>query len=272
MAEKTGRELSAESGVPAPVPAARERVNPLHERFAQAYIAHGVAARAYREVFASCRTWLPRTVRQRAYELLHEPRVAERIRQLIAEAAEGTTVSARARMVRLQEIVDGDPGELVRVVAECCRWCHGHGHAYQWIDGAEYAQALRVAMVASQVRPRAERPLPTDDGGYGFDARREPHEECPRCGGEGHQVVRITPTEALSPSARRLFKSVRQKASGEIEVRLHDQLEALDMLNRMQNVYIERSVNLTAHVAVPPPKDWTREEQLAFLESLRPAP
>jgi phage terminase small subunit len=250
--------------------AAPAALRPKQETFAQRYAAHGNAARAYREAFDCDPGMHATTARRRGYELVHEPAIAARVRELLVQAAEGTTISARARMVRLQEIVEADPGELVRVVCEACRWCHGQGHAYQWVDGAEYAQALRIAMVAHKARPRAERPLPTDEGGYGFDPRREPHEDCPRCGGEGQQSVRLTPTDALSPAARKLLKGVRQKASGEIEVRLHDQLEALDMLNRMQGVYVERSVSLTASVALPAPKEWTREERLAFLESLRP--
>jgi hypothetical protein len=80
----------------------------------------------------------------------------------------------------------------------------------------------------------------------------------------------VTPTDELSPSARKLLKGIRQKASGEIEIRLHDQLEAADMLSRLQGAYIDRSVHVTAHVDLPKFESMTREQQLEFLDSLRP--
>jgi phage terminase small subunit len=256
-----------------PAPPKTRRLTLKQETFARRYAWHGNATQAYREAFRAG-AMRPNIVSTKAYQELHKPHVAERIRQFMAEAAEGTTISARARMVRLQEILEADPGEIVRVIAECCRWCHGTGHAYQWIDTAEYAQALKFAHAANQAYKRAgraERPLPTDEGGHGFNSSREPHEGCPRCRGEGTKRVVVTPTEQLSPAARKLLKGIRQKSTGEIEVRMHDQLEACDQLNRMQGAYIDRSVTVMAHVNAPALDKLTREEQLQFLESLRPA-
>lgn len=82
--------------------------------------------------------------------------------------------------------------------------------------------------------------------------------------------VSVTPTDKLSPAARRLLKSVRQKASGEITVVLHDALAAADMLNKMQGVYVDRSVSLSVSATVPDLKDMSRDDMLDMLESIRP--
>ncbi len=97
----------------------------------------------------------------------------------------------------------------------------------------------------------------------------QPNSACRKCRGEGTQRVIITPTDELSAAARALLKSIRQKADGSIEVRLHDPLVAADMLNRMQGVYVERSVNVNLNV--PALETMTREQQLEFLNSLKPA-
>lgn len=224
----------------------RVALRPKQDAFAHRFAEHGNATRAYREAFEVGPTMSPATVRQRAYELVHAPAVAERVRQLLAVAAEGTTVSARTRMVRLQDIVEADPGEIVRVVAQPCADC--------WADDMALATAMECALVA----------------GTTLDMEG-PQQDCRSCHGHGVPRVIVTPTDQLSPGARRLLKSVRQKASGEIEVRMHDQLTAADMLNKMQGVYVDRSVSINANVNVPPPKDWTPEDRLAFLNSLRPA-
>lgn len=233
------------------------------ENFAQHYAAHGNATAAYRAAFDCSGPIAPATVRQRAHELVHSPGVAARVRELVALAAEGTTIDTRSRMVRLQDIVEADPGELVRTVNEACRHCNGAGHAYQWIDTDEYCTACDDAQ-------RAGQPLPSCDGGFGYTPHAEPSESCTKCHGDGTTRVVITPTDKLSPGARRLLKSIRQKGTGEIVITLHDQLAAADMLNKMAGVYVDRSMSLNVNANVPALKDMTREEALDFLESLRP--
>jgi hypothetical protein len=200
------------------------------EAFAQRFAACGNAAKAYRQAYHVGPNTLSGTVRNRAFELVHRPEVAERVRQLQAAAAEGTTVSVRGRMVWLQSILEADVREMIRVVAEPCPEC--------W--------------------KAAEPALST------------PREDCPICAGHGVSRVHVEPSEHWSAAARALVRGIRQKANGELEIRLHSQLEACDLLNRMQGVYVDRSVTLTATVAVPALDKMTREEQLAFLESLKP--
>ena len=192
------------------------------------YAAHGNAARAYREAFDVEPDTRANTVAVRAFELRHRPEIAERIRQLQAAAAKGTTIDVRTRMLWLEDIRTADPCEVVRVVAEPCPSC--------WPE-------------TTQDAPRAD---------------------CADCHGEGIARVKVTPTELLSAGARRLVRSIRQKASGEIEVRLHDQLEAVDMLNRMQGVYVDRSLSVTAHTNLPDFASMTPEQQADFIRSLAP--
>jgi hypothetical protein len=170
------------------------------------------------------------TIARRAFELVHRPDIEARVRELLAVAAEGTTVSARARMVHLQSIVEADPGELVRIVAEPCKDC------------------------------------------YPADAFAEaPREDCASCRGYGASRLIITPTDQLSASARRLLKGIKRSSSGDIELRLHDQLAAADMLNKMQGSYApERSLSVSASVNMDF-ASMSREQQLAFLDSIRPA-
>ena len=97
-----------------------------------------------------------------------------------------------------------------------------------------------------------------------------PREDCTTCHGYGAQRLVITPTDQLSSAARRLIKGVKQKSDGSIEVQLHDAIAASDQLNRMQSVYVEKSLSISATVNMPALKDMTTEAALDFLESIRP--
>ena len=99
----------------------------------------------------------------------------------------------------------------------------------------------------------------------------QPNPACSKCRGEGVRRVVITSTDELSPAGRALLKSVRQKADGSIEVRLHDQLAAVDILNKMQGAYVDRSVTLNISAEIKPLKrGMTVEEAVALMESIAP--
>lgn len=237
-----------EDGVPAIVPATAGRIAGVgrltgkRELFAQRLAALGNASEAYRLTYRR-RGVSPQSLRVRAYAVAHEPAVAARVRQLLAAAAGDAVIATKARMARLQTIVEADPSELVRIERIPCPRC--------WDTVADGESGGEAAPLSG--------------------AQNEPREDCPSCHGDGNRRVVVTPTDELSPAARVLLRSVREKASGEIEVRMHDQLAASDQLNRMQGSYApDRSVGLTAHVNVDFAK-MTREQQLDFLESLRPA-
>jgi hypothetical protein len=185
--------------------------------------------------------------RSKAYEVAHHRAVAARIRELYDQAAQVTTISTRARMVRLQEIIEADPGEIVRVVTEPCGVC--------WADDLVLAGAMDRALAIRG-------PMPDTDA---------PRDDCPDCRGHGVSRIIITPTDQLSPSARRLLKAIKQKSDGSIEVQMHDQLSASDQLNRMAGVYVEKSVSLNATVAIPVPENVTAADALAFIKSLTPS-
>lgn len=237
MTDKTALRAITDVGVPSGVPAplARSRsLRPKQERFAQLFVALGNATRAYRQAF-HCRRMKSSTATQRGYQLRHVPAVAARIRELLDMAAEGTTISARSRMAYLQEVVEADPSEILKVVRVACGSC--------WDAEARAAN------------PDADTTLPRED--------------CQGCRGDGVAHVRVAPSDDWSPAARKLVRSIREK-NGEIEIRFADQLAAADMLNRMQGVYVDKTVTVTARVDVPRLDRLSREEQLEFLNSLRP--
>ena len=158
-------------------------LTPKQAKFAALYSEYGNAARAYRQAFDCAPETSPVTVRRMAYELVHTPKVATRIRALQAVAAEATVVSVRSRMVRLQLIVDADPSELVSIAGSACRHCHGEGHAYQWRDEAELATAVDRFMRSLDASKQLQ--APETAGGFGFRGNREPNVNCPHCDGEG---------------------------------------------------------------------------------------
>jgi hypothetical protein len=80
-----------------------------------------------------------------------------------------------------------------------------------------------------------------------------------------------TDTEKLSAPARALVKAIRRRSDGSVEVVFHNRLDASDQLNRMQGVYVDRSVSLNLNADIKPlPKGMSIEEALAIMESVSP--
>jgi hypothetical protein len=83
--------------------------------------------------------------------------------------------------------------------------------------------------------------------------------------------VVLTPTDELSPSARALFKGASQNDKGVIEIEMHDQLAAAEMLNKLQSAYVTRSLNLNANVAIHAARDANPEDALRLFDQFGPA-
>jgi hypothetical protein len=107
--------------------------------------------------------------------------------------------------------------------------------------------------------------------GEDADRSRDPNPDCAGCHGAGKPRVKFASTADVSPGARRLLRGVELFPDGKIKRLLfHDQTALRIELHRLRGLHIERSINVNATVNVPALDKMSREEQLAFLESLRP--
>lgn len=183
-------------------------------------------------------------------DLNRHPAVRARITELRGKADEETVSTIAERMAWLRLIISADPEELSRVVREPCGVC--------WLD-ADIATAYAAHFAPNPFDPDEPRPpLP--------DTKR-PRSDCAGCRGDGHARVVLTPTDELSPSARALFKGAKQNEKGVIEIQMHDQLAAAEMLNKLQSAYVTRSLNLNANVAIHAARDASPEDALRLFDS-----
>jgi phage terminase small subunit len=205
---------------------------PLRERRAR-FAGHFVQSRnpeeAYRLAFVVDKTTTASMVLSEAEKLLRDPDVRREVQELRDTAAAQTLVSIRDLLQDWHDIATADPNELVSVVADCCRFCHGIDHKYQWADIAEWAKGCDAAL-AAKMNP------PSDEGGYGYDAGAEPAPSCPACFGRGYTHVVVHDTRRLSPRARKLYKSAKETKNG-IEVSMHDQQAARESLAKVLGAF-----------------------------------
>lgn len=206
-------------------------LTPQQEAFAQAVVELDNQSAAYRKAYDVGPTAKWTTVATNANHVAGLPHVAARIRELRATAAERVSLpSAQVRIAEQREIETADPGEIIGVRWVNCRHCHGVNGAWQWIDDLEYAGACDAAL-------KAKVPMPMCDGGFGFHGLRDPSGGCTRCWGVGEQRPFLADTTKLSRAAKRLYRGVKIKADGSMELLLRDQDKATDMLNRIQGIY-----------------------------------
>lgn len=97
-------------------------------------------------------------------------------------------------------------------------------------------EAHEDRMLRATKKTPFKKPMPTDDGGYGYRATAELSPECPECEGEGIPDLFIADTRKLSPAARRLFAGVKQTKNG-LEVMMHSQDGARRMLGENFGIF-----------------------------------
>jgi len=234
------------------------------ENFARHYVAHGSVVEAYVHAYDVAATTNRNSLRATSYNVLNNPKVRARVAALQAATNAHAVMSTAELIADLEAMATADISEVIALTVGACRHCWGDGHRYQWRDEFEYARAFDEALAATK-------PLPDVAGGFGYRSDREPHAECSQCDGAGMHRVRFTSTDQLSPAARKLLKSVELFPDGSLKrLHLHDQLAVRMELHRVKGMHVDRSMSVTAHVNVPAPKDFTPEQALDFLESLRP--
>lgn len=187
---------------------------------------------------------------ERARHALGDARIQAVIRQVNQIALEEAGVSVAWLLQRFMDIATADPRELIALRVGCCRRCWGDGHRYQWRE-IEYAEALDRAEAAHaeamRQGKRSDVQLPDIAGGFGYDATREPHPDCPMCHGEGQERIVARDTERLSPEAALLYGGVKTRQSGGYEIVMADRMKALEMVGKIMGAFTD-NLNVDANV------------------------
>lgn len=147
------------------------------------------------------------------------------------ELASNTAITPEKVLERLWAIATVDVNEVVQYRRNNCRHCWGDDHEYQWTTG-EFEKAQREAETDGK-------PVPSMVGGFGFDVNREPNPACPECGGEGRGKMHVNDTRRLKGGARLLYAGVKLGKDG-LEVKMHDQLRALDSVAKHLGMFNDR--------------------------------
>lgn len=195
---------------------------------------HMIGWRAYQRAYRCSNR---RSCEQSASRLLSLVKVQEAIKKGMAARSERIQFGQDQLLRRLVYIATADPNEIVHYRRDCCRHCHGIEHQYQWRDEDEFAQALIAATESADEED--DRPIPTNDGGYGYDPKREPHPECPKCDGDGYGHMHVNDTRFLSGPAQMLYAGMEMTKEG-IKPKMHDQMAAAQMVARHLGMFNDK--------------------------------
>lgn len=176
-----------------------------------------------------------------AARLLTNVDVAQEIEKLIKERAEKTGITADRVLLELWSIATADANGLVEYRRNCCRHCWGIDFGYQRtlqeMERAYDAYEHRIKTAKNDAE-RAKIGEFDEQGSIGYDARRQPHEECPECFGEGVGTVFLKDTRNLPPELKSLYAGVKVTRNG-VEVMTHSKDKALEMLGRHLKLFTD---------------------------------
>jgi phage terminase small subunit len=208
--------------------------------FVEHYVRWRNATQAYDAAY-DARGGSYETRRDEGSKVLARPEIkaAIAIRSRIATEESGHDV-----LWLLQRFLDmstADPRELIGLKIGCCRFCHGEGHGYQWRE-REYLEQMKetewlVTVAQRDHKPTADIKYPDFAGGFGFNATRPPHPDCPQCHGEGVERVVPRDSDKFSDQALLLFGGVKRKADGSLEIIIADRQKAAELAGRIMGAF-----------------------------------
>lgn len=182
----------------------------------------------------------PKTARAQGSRLLTDADIQAQVATGQQKIAERLRLTTNDIAHHLASIITADPGELIEFRRVCCRYCWGNGHLYQRTpqemrdERDEYDKGLKESDDHDSLAEFNEA------GGIGYDARREPHPECPECFGEGEEKPFPKDTRLLSPAARALYAGLKINAQGGLEIKMHSKEKALEMYGRHLGMFRDK--------------------------------
>lgn len=180
--------------------------------------------------------------------LMRRPAVLAAIEAAKLERNERLKLSVDNVVKELVAISQVDANELIEHRRVACRYCHGTDFHYQRTARerreafAEHTRRVDEyqTMVALVGADNLKDPGEFNElGGVGFDKRREPHEDCPECNGEGLSETFVHDTRLLSPAAKSLYAGVKETKDG-IEIKMHSKDKTLELLGRHLGIFNDK--------------------------------
>lgn len=228
-------------------------MKPSHERFVAVLLADPqmAAIPAYMKVYGCERS----TAESHAWEVFNRPDVQQAIEKGKAERLKRLELTADDVLRDIALGVGADGNELAEHVIDCCRYCHGEGHKYQFTP-AEFQRAIEQYLAADAVRKGGPKDplglLFNPKGGVGFDPRKPPADDCPECFGRGEPRIVAKDTRYLSEKGRRQYSGVKLTKHGpELQMRSRD--KALELAAKHTGVAKE-------HIKLETVRDMSDEE------------
>jgi phage terminase small subunit len=153
---------------------------------------------------------------QSGYKILQNPRVRVEVEKQRERVLGISELNVEMVVKDIRRVLNADPKEMTEHHKDCCRYCHGEDHDYQFTK-AEMKKAKRAHEMISHE--------PFDEcGGVGFDPRQPPVDDCPECHGRGVMTIIAHDTRTMSEAASALYMGVKPGKHGtEILTRSKDQ-------------------------------------------------
>ena len=211
-----------------PFERALDRLTQREQSFVHHYLLDLSASEAARQA-----GYAEHTARFMASRILRNPDVAATIRIAMAERARRTQIDADAVLRRWWATATANPNDIIQHIRGACRYCHGTDHAYRWRDRREF----RTAHAPAKANNEPDELLPSEEGGFGYNALSEPDPDCPRCDGIGGSMVVVHDTN--SPLAAPLYDGLKKTRDG-VEFHLADRAKALEMVARHLGMFNDK--------------------------------
>lgn len=175
------------------------------------------------------------TARSVGQENLTKPDIADAIAAAKEERSRRTNITADDVLRFWHSVGTADPNEVVQYRRGCCRYCWGEGNRYQFTP-AEFLKAQNDPK-ADVVRD--EDGGVSEEGGFGFDAKRDPNPDCPECHGEGVGRMHALDTRKLKGAAKLLYRGAKYTKDG-LEIQMEDRAKAWENVAKHLGMFTER--------------------------------
>lgn len=181
------------------------------------------------------------SARTAGYQLLMKPAVCDAINEAMTARSKRIEIEQDEVLADLVSVLRADASAICEYRRTCCRYCYGSGNRYQRTRAEmERDRVAHNKLVKAAEKKGEESPGEFDEqGGLGWDPRRDPSDKCQECFGSGVESVHMKDTRTLIGGERRLFDGVKQSKDG-IEVKVRDRTKVAELIGRHLGMFNDK--------------------------------
>jgi len=182
----------------------------------------------------------PHTAQEQSSRMLKNAKVKAYLKERQAALQERVEIKIDDVLRELRNIATANVNDIMELRRTCCRYCWGIGFKFQMTANEMQRSKDSYDFEVQEAQKQGKRLAPFNtQGGEGYNAKKDPNDDCPECFGDGINTTFFKDTRKIKSGASSLYAGIKVTKDG-LEVKINSKEKALELIGKHLGMFIEK--------------------------------